>query len=62
MRPASVLAKKLPMILIHEAIGTIVKAPVDSEIKVGDSAILLPCGCGAKQGTNYQDKAFFSIE
>lgn len=59
LRPASVLAEKLPMILIHEAIGTIVKAPVDSGIKVGDSAILLPCGCGAKQGTNYQDKAFF---
>lgn len=59
LRPASILAKKLPMILIHEAIGTIIEAPANSELKVGDSAILLPCGCGANFGSNYQDKAFF---
>lgn len=59
LRSASVLSKKLPMVLIHEAIGTIIKAPSNSQLKVGDSAILLPCGHNTDIDSNYQCNAFF---
>lgn len=59
LRPPQVLSKKLPMILIHEAIGKIVKAPKSSELKSGTSVILLPCGCDANIDSNYQTNAFF---
>lgn len=59
IRPAPVLAKKLPMVLIHEAIGIVVKAPSNSNFKVGDYAILLPCGPEASLDSNYQANAYF---
>ncbi|SFE23649.1 ribitol-5-phosphate 2-dehydrogenase [Peptostreptococcaceae bacterium pGA-8] len=40
-RSAEVLAKKLPMALIHEGIGTVVYSN-DSELKVGQRVIMIP--------------------
>lgn len=59
LRPANILAKKLPMVLIHEAIGTVVKAPSNSDVKVGDYAVLLPCGSNAYLDSNYKLNSFF---
>ncbi|NFO04759.1 ribitol-5-phosphate dehydrogenase [Clostridium botulinum] len=41
-RPIEVLNKKLPMALIHEAIGEVVYDP-KGEYKKGDNVILIPC-------------------
>lgn len=40
-RDAKVLAKKLPMALIHEGVGEVVYSPVD-EFKPGDRVIMIP--------------------
>ena len=40
-RPAEVLAKKLPMALIHEGIGDVVYDP-QGVFKAGDSVIMIP--------------------
>lgn len=40
-RDAKVLAKKLPMALIHEAIGEVIYAP-DKSFKVGDMVVMIP--------------------
>ncbi len=59
IRSAAVLAQKLPMVLVHEAIGTILRVPAGSSLKVGDTVILLPCGSNASIGSNYLPGAFF---
>lgn len=59
IRSAAVLAQKLPMVLVHEAIGTILRVPSSSNLNVGDSVILLPCGSSASIGSNYLPGAFF---
>ena len=41
LRPAAVLAKKLPMALIHEAIGTVVM-DTKGEFKPGQSVVMIP--------------------
>lgn len=58
LRPSSVIQKKLPMVLIHEAIGQVVSSKANG-IEVGDTVILLPCGINADIDSNYQDNAFF---
>lgn len=57
-RPSHVLQAKLPMTLIHEAIGTVVwsKQP---DIPAGAHVILLPCGKKASVDSNYQSGSFF---
>ena len=40
-RDAKVLAKKLPMALIHEGIGEVVYAP-DNSFKPGDKVVMIP--------------------
>lgn len=58
LRPSEVLRTKLPMVLIHEAIGRVIKT-CDKNIPVGTRVILLPCGTGATPDSNYQTNAFF---
>lgn len=58
LRPGVVLQKKLPMVLIHEAIGTVIHSS-SPDLKKGDRVILLPCGVGADVNSNYEVGAFF---
>lgn len=58
-RPPAVLAKKLPMALVHEAIGIVLHDP-DHILKKGQEVVLLPCGIdNGESNSNYQDNAFF---
>ena len=41
LRPADILAKKLPMALIHESIGVVVQSCADN-VKVGDRVVMIP--------------------
>lgn len=58
MRPVEVLRKKLPMVLIHEAIGTVLKDN-QGELLPGSKVVLLPCGINAGINSNYQKNAYF---
>lgn len=58
LRPGNILNKKLPMVLIHEAIGTVVSCP-NNEYAVGSKVILLPCGSRATVDSNYALNALF---
>lgn len=58
LRPGNILNKKLPMVLIHEAIGTVVSSSNDKHA-VGSKVILLPCGNHATLDSNYTLNAFF---
>lgn len=57
-RPSQVLQAKLPMALIHEAIGTVVWSK-QQDIPVGAHVILLPCGTNAVIDSNYLPGSFF---
>lgn len=58
LRPGDVLNKKLPMVLIHEAIGTVVITSND-HFPTGSKVILLPCGNYSPIDSNYQKNAYF---
>lgn len=58
LRPGDVLNKKLPMVLIHEAIGTVVSS-TNKDFEIGAKVILLPCGLNAAIDSNYAPNAFF---
>lgn len=58
LRPSAVIQKKLPMVLIHEAIGQVVSSKVE-DFEIGDTVILLPCGINASIDSNYQENAYF---
>lgn len=58
LRPGNILNKKLPMVLIHEAIGTIVSSSSPC-FEIGSKVILLPCGVNASIDSNYAPNAFF---
>lgn len=57
-RPSNILQKKLPMILIHEAIGIVVDS-YNSNFRKGDIVVLLPCGKNSVVDSNYAKEAFF---
>lgn len=57
-RPAEILSKKLPMSLIHEAIGEVVYSR-DRNLLPGDKVILLPLGKDYEEHANYRRSAFF---
>jgi ribitol-5-phosphate 2-dehydrogenase len=58
LRPGNILNKKLPMVLVHEAIGTIVSSS-NPCFEIGAKVILLPCGVNASIDSNYAPNAFF---
>lgn len=58
LRPGNILNKKLPMVLVHEAIGTIVSSS-NPCFEIGSKVILLPCGVNASIDSNYSPNAFF---
>ena len=57
-RPAAVLKEKLPMCLIHEAIGQVVYDPLKN-FKVGQNVILLPNGGEDDLLDNYGSNSYF---
>lgn len=57
-RPAAVLKAKLPMCLIHEAIGQVVFDPL-KRFKAGQDVILLPNGGEDDLLTNYTSNSYF---
>lgn len=58
-RPPAVLAKKLPMALVHEATGVVLHDP-DHLWEKGQEVVLLPCGIDqGESNANYRDNAFF---
>lgn len=57
LRPKEILNKKLPMVLIHEAIGTVLNNR--GNLKKGDKVVLLPCGVNSAVNTNYKENAYF---
>ncbi len=57
-RPATVLKAKLPMCLIHEAIGQVVYDPL-KRLKTGQNVILLPNGGEDDLLNNYKSTSYF---
>lgn len=57
-RPANILKEKLPMSLIHEAIGRVVYDPC-GRMKAGELVVLLPNGGERTKPCNYKPGAFF---
>ncbi len=58
-RPPEVLAQKLPLALIHEAVGEVLHDP-SGELPPGTFCVLLPGGIESqKDGSNYRKGAFF---
>lgn len=58
LRPSEILRQKLPMVLIHEAIGKVISSK-NKDVPIGSNVVLLPCGLKATTDSNYQNKAFF---
>ena len=58
VRPKKVLDKKLPMVLIHEAIGKIVH-DTSGRYESGTKVVLLPCGKNSLINSNYESNAYF---
>lgn len=58
VRPKKVLDKKLPMVLIHEAIGRIVY-DASNKYKSGTKVVLLPCGKHSVKNSNYASNSYF---
>ena len=58
-RPSKILEKKLPLALIHEAIGKVIYDP-SGNIPVGSYCVLLPGGNDINDDkSNYRENAFF---
>ncbi len=58
LRSPDVLKEKLPMCLIHEAIGRVIEDPL-KRIPSGQNVILLPNGGNNKETQNYSTHSFF---
>ena len=58
LRSQSVINKKLPMVLIHEALGTVM-LDCEKNIPCGTKVVMLPCGINSQVNSNYCENAFF---